>query len=78
MFNSIASVTNNIVSKGWEAPIQKAVNFTTDKLNNNKVTTGILNPIQNFDQNINFNGYHAPQEETGMMPYSTAYTQLRQ
>lgn len=62
-----------------EAPIQKAVNFTTDKLNNNPIVTGIVNPIENFDQNINFNGFNTKTEEvTGMIEYTTAYTELKQ
>lgn len=76
VFNNIAKITNNIVSEKIEAPIQKAVDRTTDKVNNNYIMSG-FNAVEDFDQNINFNGYlHS--EETGMMEYNTAYAELKQ
>jgi hypothetical protein len=64
VFNSIAQTANSFTSQKIEAPIQKAVNQTTNTLNNNSIVTGILEPIENFDQNININGYHSTQEES--------------
>ena len=62
VFNNIAQITNTIVSQKVEAPIQKAVDQTTQNSNNNAIVTGILEPIENADQNINFNGYHSTPE----------------
>jgi len=78
VFNSIASMTNNFVSKQIEAPIQKATNWVTDQANNNAITSG-LNAIENLDQsiNINFNGYNPPKEESGMIDYNVAYNDLK-
>lgn len=80
VFNTIAQTTNEFVSKKIEAPIQEAIKDTTDKLNNNAIVTGIFNPIEDFDQNINFNGYvpKSSQETTGMIDYKVAYNQLKQ
>ncbi|MEI7918863.1 MAG: hypothetical protein WCH65_01250 [bacterium] len=78
VFNSIAQTANNAVSQLIEAPIQQAVKETTNQLNNNAIVTGILQPIENLDQNINFNSYHSTQEDTGMMAYTTAYNELKQ
>ena len=76
VFNNIAQTTNAIVSEKVEAPIQRAVDFTTDKLNNNEITSG-FNKVEEFDQNIYLNGY-VPKEETGMIDYATAYSELKQ
>jgi len=78
VFNSIAQTANGFTNTAIEAPIQKAVDRTTDKANNNALVTGILNPIEDFDQNINFNSYHSAQEDTGMLEYKTAYNELKQ
>jgi hypothetical protein len=77
VFNNIAQITNNIVSKNIEAPIQQAVQQTTNTLNNNSIVTGVDNFINGLNGNININ-YHSTPEETGMMDYKTAYTQLKQ
>ncbi len=76
VFNNIANITNNIVSQTVEAPIQKAVEQATDKLNNNAIVSG-ANFIEGLDQNININGYNSPQEETGMIEYADAYAELK-
>jgi hypothetical protein len=80
VFNNIANITNAAVSKTIEAPMQKAMDTITDKLNNNKFTSG-LNVIESLDQNINFNGFlqkNTLQEESGMVDYRTVYTELKQ
>ncbi len=74
VFNTIAQTANRFVSKEIEAPTQKTVDKITDKANNNFIVTGILNPIENFDQTINFNSYN----DSGMIEYTTAYNQLKQ
>lgn len=81
VFNSIASATNNIVSKKIEAPIQKAVEQTTKELNNNEVMDK-LNSIGDFEQNINVNyQWYIPkddiQETSGMIEYAVAYDELK-
>ncbi|MCX6825442.1 MAG: VCBS repeat-containing protein [candidate division SR1 bacterium] len=75
VFNSIASASNKIVSQVVEAPIQQAVDLTTNTLNNNAVVSGLNT---NLDQNINFNGYHSNEGETGMIEYKTAYDELKE
>jgi len=77
VFNNIAQTANSFTSQKIEAPIQQAVDQTTNVLNNNAIVTGILNPIENLDQNINLNGFN-DQEESGMLDYQTAYVQLKQ
>jgi hypothetical protein len=64
-----------MVSKTIEAPIQKAVDLTTDKLNNNAIMSG-LNSVENFDQNININ-YNSTEEGVGMVDYAVAYNELK-
>lgn len=82
VFNTIAQSANSIVSQKIEAPIQEGVDRTTEKANNNRLTTG-ANAIENFDQNINpninlnVNGY-LPKEETSMLDYQVAYNKLKQ
>ena len=66
-----------MVSKNIEAPIQKATNFVTDKLNNNQIMSGINDAVQKMNQNIQIN-YHSTQEETGMIEYNVAYNTLKQ
>lgn len=78
VFNNIAQTANSFVSKQVEAPIQKAIKQTTEKLNNNAIMSG-LNTIENLDQNINFNGYNTQTGGvTGMIEYKTAYNELKQ
>jgi len=69
------------MSKTVEPSIQKAINQTTDTLNNNDILDK-LNSIENLDQNINvnLNGYvpKNTQDTSGMMEYTTAYNELKQ
>lgn len=80
VFNSIAQTTNNFVSKQIESPIQKAIQQTTEKLNDNAIISG-LDAIEDFDQKINFNGFNMPSEETTetteTIEYKTAYNELK-
>gem|GEM_PF-6238625 len=71
VFNNIANVTNNIMSQTVEAPVQKAVEQTTNILKNPEtlltgvfsginpiipaIVTGILNTNEQINQGINFN-----------------------
>ena len=78
VFNNIASITNNMVSQNIEAPIQKAVDWTTDKANNNGITDTGFDIIDGLNQNLNFNGYIPQEEDEGeMMDYASAYSELR-
>lgn len=79
VFNSIAQTANSFVSKKIEAPIQKAIEQTTEKLNTNDLIDK-LNSIEEFDQNINMNmnGYIPKTEETTeMIEYNVAYSELK-
>ena len=62
VFNNIANITNEAVSKTVEAPLQKAMDTINSGINNNALTSG-FNTIENLDQNINFNGYHKSSAE---------------
>lgn len=65
-----------MVSETIEAPIQKAIEQTTEKLNNNAIISG-LDSINNLNSNINIQGYYSPEEEAGMMDYNVAYAELK-
>lgn len=77
VFNNIAQITNEMVSKNIEWPINKAVERTTDKLNNNSGIDKMNEIIEQLDQDINLNGYNNTTEDTNMLEYTTAYTELR-
>jgi hypothetical protein len=55
VFNNIASATNTIVSKNIEAPIQKGIDWTTDKLNNNIITDTGFDFIESLNAPIQLN-----------------------
>ena len=79
VFNNIANVTNNIMSQTVEAPVQKAVEQTTNILKNPEtlltgvfsginpiipaIVTGILNTNEQINQGINFNWYNSTSSE---------------
>lgn len=77
VFNNIANITNNFVSKNIEAPIQETMKNATDTFNNNVVTDTGFDLIQQFDQNINLNRNDV-EGDTGMIDYRTAKNELKQ
>jgi len=77
VFNNIANASNNIVSKGIEAPTQKAIENITNTVNNNRVTDTGFEFIEGLDQDINLNGYNTI-EESGMVDYRTVQKELKQ